>query len=98
MEQKRSHFLDGLLIGTVIGGAAVFLLGTKKGREIFRIIKNEGMDRFGKIEDMFHEYQDIMGEEIADDIDGVKEKVSSKEEKVKSPLRRKLFKGLSRKK
>lgn len=98
MDQKKNHFLEGVVIGAAIGGAAVFFLGTKKGREVFKFLKNEGMERFGKIEDMVHEYQDVLREGVEDDMDDVKEKISAKTDKSKSLLKRKLFKGLSKRK
>lgn len=40
----NSRFSEGLLIGMLIGGAAVFLLGTKKGNKILKTITEEGLD------------------------------------------------------
>lgn len=99
MEQKRNSFLDGFVLGAVVAGAAVFLLGTKKGREVLNIVKEEGEARFGKFGSILHEYQEAMGddEEFEEAIEeGIK--TVKKEEKAKSPARRKLFKGLSKKK
>lgn len=97
MEQRRNSFLDGFVLGAVVAGAAVFLLGTKKGREVLKIVKEEGEARFGKFGDVFHEYQEAMGDDIEEAIEeGIK--TVKKEEKSKSSGRRKLFKGLSKKK
>lgn len=96
MESKRNNFFDGLLLGALVGGAAFFLLGTKKGREVLKIVKDEGRDRFGKFEDMFHEYEESMGDEVDDITEEIKS-VTHKE-LAKTPARRKLFKGLSKKK
>ena len=94
MEYKRNHFFNGLFIGAALGSAAVFLMGTKKGREIFKIIKEEGMDRFEKIEEMVRDYQGV----LCGDVENAAEDVVNKEEKVKAPIRRKLFKGVTKRK
>ncbi|HSW98041.1 MAG TPA: hypothetical protein VLF89_09515 [Candidatus Saccharimonadales bacterium] len=96
MENKRNNFFDGLLLGAVLGGAVVFLLGTKKGREVLKLVKEEGQDRFGKFEDMFHEYHESMREEVDDITEEIKS--ATHKETAKSPARRKLFKGLSKRK
>lgn len=96
MEHKRNSFFDGLLFGAVLGGAAVFLLGTKKGREVLNLVKEEGRDRFGKFEDMFHAYEESMDEEVNDITEEIKS--AAHKEATKTPARRKLFKGLSKRK
>lgn len=111
MEKKRNNFLDGFVLGAVIGSAAVFLLGTKKGREVLQIVKEEGRERLGSLEDMFSIYHEAMDDEEMD-VDAESRKFSEKttdkksnesktmgeKEKPKSTLRRKLFKGLSKRK
>ena len=95
MESKRNNFFDGLLLGALLGGAAFFLLGTKKGREVLKLVKEEGRDRFGKFEDMFQEYEESMGDEVDDITEELKS--AAHKEIAKAPARRKLFKGLSKK-
>lgn len=98
MDHKRNNFLDGFVLGAVIGGAAVFLLGTKKGREVLNIVKEEGMSRFGKFEDILHEYQDSAADD--DDMEEYLEdevKSSGSKEEKKAP-RRRLFKGVTKRK
>jgi gas vesicle protein len=96
MENKRNHFLDGLLLGTVVGGAAFFLLGTKKGREVLKIVKEEGKGRFGSFDDIVAGCKNIMGEEVTEKVEKIKEKITGVAEEKPAP--RKLFKGLSKKK
>ncbi|OGH48167.1 MAG: hypothetical protein A3A51_04030 [Candidatus Levybacteria bacterium RIFCSPLOWO2_01_FULL_39_10] len=36
------RFSDGFLVGAVFGAAAFFLLGTKKGNKILKVISEEG--------------------------------------------------------
>lgn len=94
MDSKRNNFLDGLLLGAIVGGAAFFLLGTKKGRQVLQLVREEGRERFGKFEDMFHEYEESMGEEVDDLTEEIR---AASHKESKAPARRKLFKGLSKK-
>lgn len=112
MEKKRNNFLDGLVLGTGIGGVAVFLLGTKKGREVLKVLQKEGKEKFLKLEGMFSEYQEAMHDdeeyledgreamkkELAEKVDEVKHALTASSEKAKTSLRKKLFKGISGKK
>lgn len=45
----NGRFSDGFLLGALIGGAAVFLLGTKKGNKILKSITEEGLDGITEI-------------------------------------------------
>lgn len=40
----NNRFSDGLLLGLLIGGSAVFLLGTKKGNKILSALTEEGLE------------------------------------------------------
>jgi hypothetical protein len=40
----NSRFSDGFLFGALVGGAVVFLLGTRKGNRVLKIISEEGID------------------------------------------------------
>jgi len=92
MEQKNNnHFLDGLFWGVVLGGTAVFLLGTKKGREISKMLKEEGLIKAAKIEDLFESYQESM-EDNEEDVNK-----SSSKDTVDKP-RKRFFKGLPKRK
>lgn len=39
-----SKFLTGLMWGALIGGGLVFLLGTKKGKRIIKMLSEEGLE------------------------------------------------------
>lgn len=45
----NSRFSDGFLIGLLVGGAAVFLLGTKKGKDILKTLTEQGLEGLGEI-------------------------------------------------
>lgn len=38
-----SKFSNGLLLGVIIGGAAVFLFGTPTGRKVLKILSEQGI-------------------------------------------------------
>jgi hypothetical protein len=51
----NGRFSDGLLFGAILGGAAVFLLGTKKGNRVLKVLTEEGMAQFNDILDDIEE-------------------------------------------
>jgi gas vesicle protein len=78
MNNNNSHFTTGLLLGLILGGGAVFLLGTRTGKNLLKIISEQGMDG---LTDLLEEY-DLSDLEEVEDIedepgDGVQEESSS---------------------
>lgn len=65
---SNGRFSDGLIIGAILGGAAVFLLGTKKGNKVLKAVTSEGFDGLSSI--------------IADFEDGVSEGLKSASRKA----------------
>lgn len=51
MENRHSGsgFMNGLLLGIIIGAGLVFFLGTKKGKEMLRAITEEGLEDFSEL-------------------------------------------------
>ena len=41
---NNGRFSNGFILGLIIGGGAVFLLGTKTGKNILRIVSEEGFE------------------------------------------------------
>ncbi len=60
MENRHSGsgFMNGLLLGIIIGAALVFFLGTKKGKEMLRTITEEGLEDFSELGEYFSEDMD----------------------------------------
>ncbi len=50
---NEGKFSSGFLFGLIVGGGAVFLLGTKSGRNLLKILSERGMDG---IADILEEY------------------------------------------
>lgn len=98
---NKGGFLNGFLLGAIVGGIAVFLLTSKKGRKILKLLTEEGLEGVSELEELF-------GEKIADDFkeepvpskriyaDKPAPEESSTLHKVKSAGRR-FFKGVPRK-
>lgn len=49
MGNNHSRFSDGFLLGMLVGGLAVFLLGTKKGNKILKALTEDGLAGLGEI-------------------------------------------------
>ncbi|MEK7502459.1 MAG: hypothetical protein AAB609_02950 [Patescibacteria group bacterium] len=45
----NNKFFDGFLWGAIIGGGLVFILGTKKGKKILKMITEEGVEGLSEI-------------------------------------------------
>lgn len=85
-----SRFFDGFLLGVVVGAIAVYLFGTKSGKNLVKIISERGLDG---LKDIIAEYsaQDL-GEEFEEEEDSAKqnseteENSSNPEEKVQNSV------------
>jgi gas vesicle protein len=58
-----NKFTTGMLLGLILGGGAVFLLGTRTGKNLLKIISEQGMDG---ITDLLEEYDLSDLEEVED--------------------------------
>lgn len=92
-----SKFVNGFLLGALIGAGAVFLLGTKKGKKLLKAISEEGLDNISNILDNADKLEDInedgevekvMPQENLSDEDGASEGVK--------PKARRFFRGITR--
>jgi gas vesicle protein len=74
------RFSDGFLVGALVGGAAVFLLGTKKGNKVLQAITEEGIAGLSELVEEMEEKEVIpRAEKKAQEIvEEVKEKVEGK--------------------
>lgn len=44
-----NRFFNGFLIGLILGAAIVFLLATKRGKKILKLISEEGLDSIANV-------------------------------------------------
>ena len=63
MNNNPNRFLDGFLWGAIIGGGLVFLLATKKGKKILKMISEEGLELSEFLEEGFGNYDEDEGNE-----------------------------------
>ncbi len=94
---NNNRFFDGLLWGILVGGGAVFLLGTKTGNKLLKIITEEGAESLNevvsKIEDEIADFQeDNVSEVKADDHkpSNFEKELSTHLEEVKEDLKPKV--------
>lgn len=55
MQNNNGRFFDGLLFGAIIGGAAVFLLGTKRGNKVLKVLSEGGIEN---LTEMFEDFEE----------------------------------------
>lgn len=98
------NFINGFFWGALIGAGAVFLLGTKKGKKLLKIISEQGLERISSLEDLVEEVEEEF-EESSPQSKPVHKEHSNGEakpqaqsllEKTKSSGKR-FFKGIKRK-
>lgn len=72
MENNHNHqssgFMNGLMLGIIIGAALVFFLGTKKGRQLLQTITDEGLEDIGELKALLNDEMDAEEEEAATEI------------------------------
>lgn len=51
-------FTTGLILGMILGAAAVFLFGTKRGRKLFKVITEEGFEGISEIGDIIEDVKE----------------------------------------
>lgn len=64
MEQKQhsSGFLNGLLLGFVLGAGLVLLLTTKKGKQVLRTISEDGLDSITDWDELYKKLEKALSE------------------------------------
>lgn len=102
---NAGKFLNGFLLGAVIGGGIVFLLSSKKGKKLLRTLSEEGLD---KVSDLLEEQEEIIDDNKETEQQEPLSKPSPEGEKEtngetkhaqttnKKPLVKRFFKGISR--
>lgn len=61
MEKQHHHdhqgggFMNGFLLGAIIGAAVVFFLFTEKGKKLLKTISEEGIEGFADLKDLVQE-------------------------------------------
>jgi len=81
---SNGRFSDGFLMGALAGGALVFLLGTKRGNKVLKLLMEEGkvgfnelMEEIDELKSEAREMQEEAEEEIEEGVDEVVEEPKS---------------------
>ena len=73
-----SKFTTGMLLGLILGGGAVFLLGTKTGKNLLKIISEQGLDGLLNLLEEYNlddleEMEEIPEEDLIEQTEGKEE-------------------------
>lgn len=83
MDRDHRHqggFSNGFLLGALVGGSLVFLLGTKKGKEVLKMLTENGLNEVSELKELLQE--DPEGEALEEYIqDGETENLPQNPEK-----------------
>lgn len=96
IDSGQGKFFNGFLLGLLVGGFLVFVLGTKKGKRLLKVISEEGLDNISNILEEADKTEDL------DDVneekkDALKRKVIIKKKSVEEKTKpRRFFRGISR--
>lgn len=106
---SNNNFFGGFLLGVLIGAAVVFLLGTKKGKKLLKVISEDGVDKFSNLLDETSKSVDLDEIVQEDEKRPYVKKVAPREEFVQKrefavkessieekPKVRRFFRGISR--
>jgi hypothetical protein len=93
MKDEQQHHGNGFFIGFILGILAMFLLGTKKGREIVQSLTKNGSTNLSMIKEAF---DDPIEDDMENETDFVKERpIGSHIQHEKYPTHgRKFFRRL----
>jgi gas vesicle protein len=96
--KPNNNFLSAFVLGAIVGAAIVFLLATKKGKNILKAISEEGGENINNILDKINESVELEGESMQDDDESESVKKSAPRQiAIKNgPKTRRFFRGVSR--
>ena len=79
---SNNGFGNGFLLGAILSGAAVFLLGTKKGKKLLKTLTEEGIEGISDLEDFLFEDEVKPSQIIRSKIEKTAPQVESAIEKI----------------
>ncbi len=92
-DDRGSGLLTGLVIGAVLGAGVTFLFGTKNGKEIRDRIRDEYLEVFDRLDEVFENVQENLQEkydDVVDEVQKVKKEVAELEEGSHSVVIKKM--------
>ena len=83
---SNGSFVNGFLWGAIIGAGVVFLLGTKKGKNLLKVIKEEGLEGASELRELVEEYGNDEDEKTEPEIDKKSTKPNGERKQEESPM------------
>lgn len=97
MNDNNNHhdfkFMIGFFIGGLLGAAIMFLIGTKEGKKVEKILEKKGKEALDDIEDKVDELKE-KGEELVKKGEAIKDQVMEQIEEKKEDLTEEASKRL----
>ncbi len=93
---SRGGFFNGFLIGFILGAAVVFLLVTKKGKKLLKIITEEGLDKVSDFEELIEEKLEKPAKESPKTHTNGESKIPTASFNNIASTGRRFFKGISK--
>jgi len=84
-DRNDMKFFMGLIVGGLVGAGAVFLLGTKEGKKVQKMIREKGEDLVEDVGDQIAEFEK-KGKELAKQGEALKEQFVEQIEEKKEDL------------
>jgi len=97
--KSGNNFLGGFLIGILVGAVIVFLLATKKGKKILKVISDDGLDNISNILEKANKAMDpdeMYDEEEREESAPQRQIIAVKKNVEEQPKTRRFFRGISR--
>jgi len=97
---QAGKFFSGFLLGFLVGAAVVFLLGTKKGKRLLKMISEEGIDNISDLLEEADKTKDL--DEVVEKppnaraSEGQGEFATKETVTEEKPKARRFFRGISR--
>lgn len=109
--KNPSRFMDGLLVGLILGFGLALLITTKKGRKMLKTLTDEGLDSVTELKKRLDNIEVTLDEDDETDEEYIVEEVEEEpdspqaapsvkplgNEEAKKTSKKRLFKGISRK-
>lgn len=52
---QDNGFMSGFILGVIVGAVGIFLLGTKRGKKLLKILSEEGIEGMSELEELLTE-------------------------------------------
>jgi len=89
-------FMNGLILGILIGAGIVFLFGTKRGKQVLKAITENGVESFADLTDILQNTEFEDEEDYPEDGEIISpKKVETKKPSATRPVKR-FFRGVKK--